>query len=361
MDGKSITVAGLGTIGSYLVELLLRRSGIGRLLLVDPDSYSESNLRNQHIGRRDVGRPKVAAVARRLAELRPDVEVIPLVSAVEKMPLGLLRCDAILGCTDSRASRRYLSEAAVHLGVPFVDAGVLALPALARVTIYAPAPEAACLQCSWSPEDYAQQEQTYPCSRAASPSSGTPAWLGAIAAGMQVAALERALRAGGPDVSQEIVLDPHSGRSIETKLRRHNGCRFEHRRWTVGKVGGVDITLGQLLGGTPVGRARCAAIRVEHHAVVLDRICTTCGRRVRVLRLAERPGRLRTTCKGCGAATAVAGMNLTAELQFADLRRGELRRTLKAMGVAEHDILALVCADGAEHHVEVGPGPDRGA
>src|SRR6185503_20877711 len=69
-----------GNIGSHLVELLARMPEVGTLLLIDPDSYSKRNLPSQALLPEDVGRAKVAVQARRLARLRPSLEVVPLAS-----------------------------------------------------------------------------------------------------------------------------------------------------------------------------------------------------------------------------------------------------------------------------------------
>ncbi len=74
---KSATVAvfGLGGVGSYILEALVR-AGVGRLILVDGDVVAESNLNRQIIATRDtVGMRKVDAAAARARAVNPAVQL----------------------------------------------------------------------------------------------------------------------------------------------------------------------------------------------------------------------------------------------------------------------------------------------
>ena len=52
-----VGVAGLGGLGSH-IAVMLARSGVGALHLVDFDLVDESNLNRQHYFREHLGRPK---------------------------------------------------------------------------------------------------------------------------------------------------------------------------------------------------------------------------------------------------------------------------------------------------------------
>jgi len=102
-----------------------------------------------------------------------------------------------------------MNERMWRLGMPWIDTGVDAGTHLARVSVYGPGPEAACLECGWEPADYALLEQEYPCGAAAvatptmAPSglSAVAAALGALECGFGlVARAERTglFRQGGP-------------------------------------------------------------------------------------------------------------------------------------------------------------------
>jgi len=67
-----VGVAGAGGLGSN-VAMLLARSGVRRLLIVDHDHVEPSNLNRQCYWPEDVGRPKVEALRDRLLALEPEL------------------------------------------------------------------------------------------------------------------------------------------------------------------------------------------------------------------------------------------------------------------------------------------------
>ncbi len=71
----AVAVFGIGGVGGYACEALAR-AGVGRLLLVDDDTVSESNLNRQIIALRStVGMPKVEVMAGRIRDIDPEIEV----------------------------------------------------------------------------------------------------------------------------------------------------------------------------------------------------------------------------------------------------------------------------------------------
>jgi tRNA A37 threonylcarbamoyladenosine dehydratase len=70
-----VAVFGIGGVGSFVVEGLAR-AGIGRLVLVDSDVVSLTNLNRQLIAtRKTLGRPKVEVMKERILEINPEAEV----------------------------------------------------------------------------------------------------------------------------------------------------------------------------------------------------------------------------------------------------------------------------------------------
>lgn len=71
-----VAVFGVGGVGSFAAEALAR-AGVGRILLVDNDTVSESNINRQLIALTStVGQPKVEVMARRIRDIQPEAEVI---------------------------------------------------------------------------------------------------------------------------------------------------------------------------------------------------------------------------------------------------------------------------------------------
>ena len=75
LNKAAVAVFGIGGVGGFTVEALAR-SGIGHLVLVDPDEVSESNINRQIIAtHQTVGRPKVEVMKERIAQINPETVV----------------------------------------------------------------------------------------------------------------------------------------------------------------------------------------------------------------------------------------------------------------------------------------------
>lgn len=74
MDSKVI-VLGLGGVGSFTVEALVR-GGIGHLILVDDDTICLTNINRQiHANFQTIGRPKVEVLKERILQINPKCKV----------------------------------------------------------------------------------------------------------------------------------------------------------------------------------------------------------------------------------------------------------------------------------------------
>jgi molybdopterin/thiamine biosynthesis adenylyltransferase len=141
-------VVGLGSIGSVVAESLADYA-VGRLDLVDPDRLLGHNLVRHRLGRQDLGRLKVNAIAERLTERHGDLEVRRwprdvILDADVMRPL-FAQADLIVGATDGVSSRRVVNHLARRARVPAVFACVLEHGALGEVVRIRP--ETGCLMC----------------------------------------------------------------------------------------------------------------------------------------------------------------------------------------------------------------------
>lgn len=76
LKDATVMIVGIGGVGSYCAEALAR-CGIGRLLLVDHDCVSDSNLNRQiHATYDTIGRPKTEVMKERIFSYQKDCEVI---------------------------------------------------------------------------------------------------------------------------------------------------------------------------------------------------------------------------------------------------------------------------------------------
>ncbi len=140
----AVGVAGAGGLGSHVIQQLVHL-GIGRIMVVDPDRVTPSNLsRLVGASRLDatLRRPKTS-VARRLSRrVGGPSRITGLRKSVtdEEPARRLLDCDLIIGCTDNQWSYQYYVPV-FDLGVELQAAGAMG----GRVTWLAPG--SACLWC----------------------------------------------------------------------------------------------------------------------------------------------------------------------------------------------------------------------
>ncbi len=127
---RTVLVAGLGSVGSYLAEQLAR-SGVGGLALVDPEPVEAANLSRTVYGVEDVGRPKTDALARRLLSVAPALRLSLHPARVGDLAPAQLDAlvrgaDLVVAATDDPAAQRALDRFAYARGRPALFVGLYA-------------------------------------------------------------------------------------------------------------------------------------------------------------------------------------------------------------------------------------------
>ena len=75
LSGSRVAVFGIGGVGGYTVEALVR-SGVGAIDLIDDDKVCLTNLNRQIIATRStIGKYKVDVMKERILDINPKVEV----------------------------------------------------------------------------------------------------------------------------------------------------------------------------------------------------------------------------------------------------------------------------------------------
>lgn len=140
LANSHVLVAGLGGVGSMAAEQLCR-AGIGRLTLVDGDIVQNSN-RNRQIPAliSTLGMAKTEVMARRLADINPDVQLHTIQEYIrdERMVELLAQgYDYVVDAIDTLSPKVYLLYHCHQLGLPVVSsmgAGGKYDPALVRAS-----------------------------------------------------------------------------------------------------------------------------------------------------------------------------------------------------------------------------------
>ncbi len=121
----SFCVVGLGGVGSYAAEALVR-AGAGHVTLVDFDKVCVTNVNRQlHATRRTVGEPKVTLMAERAREISPKCDVRPLHLFYEGETRDLVLdrpYDRVLDCIDNMMAKLDLLQTCVQRNIPVISA-----------------------------------------------------------------------------------------------------------------------------------------------------------------------------------------------------------------------------------------------
>ena len=146
LKSASVLVAGAGGLGT-VISLYLAAAGIGHLRIIDCDVVEPSNLNRQILHwSGDIGRPKTASVADKLAALNPLIRIEAIIARITEENIeGMARgCDLIVDAMDNVPTRHLLNRAAVAQKIPFVHGAVRGFFGQATTVIPGKGP---CLRC----------------------------------------------------------------------------------------------------------------------------------------------------------------------------------------------------------------------
>lgn len=124
LQASCVAIFGLGGVGSYAAEAIAR-SGVGKILLVDNDVVSKSNINRQLCALQStVGRKKVDVVAERLLDINPDIIIerrydFVLPENISSFDFSSL--DYIIDAIDTVSAKLAIAESAQRLGVPMIS------------------------------------------------------------------------------------------------------------------------------------------------------------------------------------------------------------------------------------------------
>ena len=121
-----VSVVGLGGLGGGVTEILAR-IGIGRLNLMDGDTFEDSNLNRQFLStHKGLATPKANAAVERVQSVNASVAVAAHIEFLNAdNAAGLLAgSDVVVDCLDSLKFRFILEEACQTAGIPLVSAAI---------------------------------------------------------------------------------------------------------------------------------------------------------------------------------------------------------------------------------------------
>jgi molybdopterin/thiamine biosynthesis adenylyltransferase len=152
VQSAQVMVVGAGAIGNEVLKNLALL-GVGRILIVDPDTIEITNLSRSILFReRNIGYPKAVVAAEALATINPLVRATPFVGKIQNVfGLGVWRrVDVVIGCLDNRVARYFVNRMAQAAGRPWINAGIGALDG--QIQVFRPGE--ACYECLFSSSAY---------------------------------------------------------------------------------------------------------------------------------------------------------------------------------------------------------------
>ena len=120
----SVMVFGVGGVGSHCIEALAR-SGVGKLILIDNDTVSLTNINRQSIAYHStVGRYKTEVMRERISDICPEIEVetyemFVLPDNLEE--LILKRPDYVIDAIDTVTAKIAIAELTKKHGIPLIS------------------------------------------------------------------------------------------------------------------------------------------------------------------------------------------------------------------------------------------------
>lgn len=121
---STVMVLGVGGVGSHCIEALAR-SGVGRLILIDHDRVSPTNINRQSIALHStVGRYKTDVMKERIADISPQTEVIT--HKIFILPENIEnifdpRPDYIIDAIDTVTAKLAVAEKAIEYKIPIIS------------------------------------------------------------------------------------------------------------------------------------------------------------------------------------------------------------------------------------------------
>ena len=123
LNNAKVAIFGLGGVGSFVLEGLVR-AGIGNFVLIDDDKICLTNLNRQILAtRKTVGQPKVEVAKQRILDINPNANVEIHQEFFMPETEGILdnSIDYIVDCIDTVTAKIELVVRAEKLNIPIIS------------------------------------------------------------------------------------------------------------------------------------------------------------------------------------------------------------------------------------------------
>lgn len=121
---KTILVIGIGGVGGYVVESLIR-SGISKIIIVDPDIIEETNINRQILALNStIGKKKIDVMESRIRDINKNVTIIKYDCFFDKNTKDEIldhNIDFIVDCCDMTESKKLLIKESLNRKIPLIS------------------------------------------------------------------------------------------------------------------------------------------------------------------------------------------------------------------------------------------------
>lgn len=124
LRNAKVMVFGVGGVGSHCIEALAR-CGVGKLVLIDNDTVSMTNINRQSIAYHStIGRHKTEVMKQRIADICPETRVVTYERFIGRDNLDDIlaeKPDYIIDAIDTVTAKLALAEKAAENGIPLIS------------------------------------------------------------------------------------------------------------------------------------------------------------------------------------------------------------------------------------------------
>jgi molybdopterin/thiamine biosynthesis adenylyltransferase len=123
---STVAIVGAGGLGGWIIEALARM-GVGHLIIIDGDTFTENNLNRQALCTEDdLGQRKPDAARERVSRVNSAVEttIHPVMADEASMRDMLTGADVVVDALDTLPTRLVLQKVAQELGTPMVHGAI---------------------------------------------------------------------------------------------------------------------------------------------------------------------------------------------------------------------------------------------
>ena len=123
---SKVCIIGAGGLGGSVLENL-SRIGIGKIIIIDGDQFSASNLnRQKYCFQNNIGQKKVKEAITQSKKINSAIEIYDVDKYISKDNIGdiIKSPDIIIDCLDNISTRFILSEYASKINIPIISAAI---------------------------------------------------------------------------------------------------------------------------------------------------------------------------------------------------------------------------------------------